>query len=687
MEDGAAFFLPGDLPAEKVERSFTLLAEPVALGPLPEGWRVVPEFSASEGRRRVTIPLTGGEIPYGTGLVAGRLMRGATRVTLWNTDNYAYGTDEARRLYESHPWVLAVRRDGTAFGVLADTTWKTELRLSWEITFTSDGPAFRVIVIERESPQEVLEALADLTGHMSLPPRWALGYQQSRYSYAPAQEALQIAKEFRERKIPCDVLWLDIDYMDGYRVFTFDPAGFPDPKGLNDALHALDFHTVWMIDPGVKAEAGYSVYDSGTAADAWVREASGGVYRGKVWPGECVFPDFTQPQVRTWWAGLYRDFLATGIDGVWNDMNEPAVFEVDSKTMPEDNRHLGGGEIAPGPHARYHNVYGMLMVRATREGILAARPERRPFVLSRANFLGGQRYAATWTGDNVSSREHLLWSVPMTLNLGLSGQPLSGPDLGGYVGDATAELWMDWISSGAFFPFCRGHAGKEANRKEPWAFGEEAEAVSRTALQRRYRLLPYLYTVFRESSVTGLPVMRPVFFADVRDLRLRAEDQAFLVGADLLVVPHWAKAPQIPEGWPAISLLGEDAQNDPHQATLRLRPGAILPLGKVVQSTNEESLAPLTLLVAPDADVRATGSLYEDAGDGFGYRDGDYLLTTYEAAPVEGGIRISVRSVEGRRARPERELIVQVVDNGKILGEARGRDGEPLFVPIHGNGR
>lgn len=376
--------------------------------------------------------------------------------------------------------------------------------------------------------------------------------------------------------------------------------------------------------------------------------------------------------------------MARGIDGVWNDMNEPAVFNTEPrKTMPLHNWHRGGGDLPAGPHARYHNVYGLLMVRATREGILAANPDKRPFVLTRANFLGGQRYAATWTGDNASTWEHLRLAIPMTLNLGLSGQPFNGPDLGGFGREAAGELWAHWIAMGALFPFARGHAQKDLPPKEPWAFGPGVENVARVALERRYRLLPYLYTLFRDSSLDGQPVMRPVFFADPRDPALRGEDRAFLVGDDLLVVPKWAERPGLPRGlWRTVSLVGEDSAADKYQPDLRLRGGAILPLGRVIQSTAEESLDPLTLLVSLDGQGHASGRLYEDAGDGFAYREGDYLLTTYEAVQQGGEVRVTIASSEGRRSRPARRIVVQLVTASGLI-EATGRDGQPVTLTFN----
>jgi hypothetical protein len=423
-----------------------------------------------------------------------------------------------------------------------------------------------------------------------------------------------------------------------------------------------------MIDPGVKYDTGYSVSKSGTDVDAWVKTAAGADYQGSVWPGACVFPDFTRPETRTWWSALYPPFMANGIDGIWNDMNEPAVFNTADWTMPEDNWHRGGGGLPAGPHLQYHNVYGMLMVRASREGILASAPEKRPFVLTRANFLGGQRYAATWTGDNSSTDYYLQLSIPMSLTLGLSGQPFNGPDIGGFDGNASGELWAKWIGLGAFYPFSRAHASKGTNNKEPWAFGTAVEQTARIALDRRYRLLPYLYTLFQQSSLDGLPVMRPVFMAEPANAALRSEQQAFTLGADLLVVPRWALSPQMPGGsWRELSLV-EGESSDSNQPRVLLRAGAILPLGRIVQNSTEDSLSTLSLAVALGADGKADGRLYEDAGDGFAYQTGDYSLTALHAEKREGLVRVTATRAGGARVSGAGTVALQVFDT----------DGTPL---------
>jgi len=611
--------------------SLALESPRAALGPAPENFAVMVEFSQVHGRSAARIAIEEGTSLYGTGEVAGPLQRNGKRTVCWNTDAYAYGAN-SESLYQSHPWVLAVRADGTAFGVLADTSYRCMVDLKNYILFVADGPRFPVIVIEGQSPQEVLRGLAELTGFMKMPPLWALGYHQCRYSYTPDDRVLDVASDFRKKSIPCDVIWLDIDYMDGNRSFTFNTWDFPDPRGMHKKLHDQGFHTVAIIDPGIAQEPGYHVYDSGQAINAWVRNRNDQVYTGTVWPGTCVFPDFTRAEVRNWWSDLYPLFLTTGVDGIWNDMNEPAVFNVDGHTMPADNLHHADPELGGlAPHARYHNVYGELMAMATREGVLRARPKLRPFVLTRANFIGGHRYAATWTGDNIATWQHLDFSIPMVLNLGLSGQPFSGPDIGGFVGAGDGEMFARWMGFGALFPFARGHTGKGNIDKEPWSFGEEVEEACRLALQGRYRLIPYLYTVFRESAETGLPVWRPLFFADPANPDIRNVDDAFLIGKDLLVLANttWSerKETPLPAGdWQDITEAIYGVKNHPDLPRLLLRDGAVLPLGPIVQNLAQGLPQNLTAVVNPDGHGNAEGLYYEDDGVSFEFKSGNYRL-------------------------------------------------------------
>jgi len=679
-----AAFIPAGFDSSKTP-SLMLQSEPAIHSPVPANWSIVPEFFLTGGKAGASVALKGNVSLYGGGEVTGPLLRNGQTIKLWNTDNGAYGTDNGKRLYQTHPWVLGVRKDGSAFGVLFDSPWKSELTTNPDkITFNTAGALFRVFVIDRQSPQEVLKGLAELTGTIPMPPRWALGYQQCRFSYGTAKRVREIADTFRLKQIPCDAIWMDIDYMDGYRVFTFNKTNFPDPKQLNTDLHAKGFHSVFMIDPGVKFDSAYSVYKSGLEKDVWVKDTAGNEYHGKVWPGACAFPDFTMPRTRQWWAGLYRSFLANGMDGIWNDMNEPAVNDNDFPdslrlgTMPYNTPHRGGGGLPAGPHLLYHNAYGRLMVQATREGVLAAKPGKRPFVLTRANLLGGQRYAATWTGDNLADERFMKVSVPMSITLGLSGQPFSGPDIGGFLGNTSPDLWANWVGFGVFLPFARGHACAGTNNKEPWAFGADIEKTSRIALERRYRLLPYLYTLFYNAHHTGLPVMQPVFFDNPADASLRKEDQAFLLGKNLLVVPSFAKDPVLPKGtWEPVSLVDGD-QSDSYQAKLLMKGGSIIPAGNIVQNTNENAIAQLTLFICPDNNGKASGELYWDAGDGWGFKKGDYCLLKFQATEKNGVTNISLASRQGRYNinKDIHRVKAVVLKNGKVYsGEITLKNG------------
>jgi alpha-glucosidase len=697
-----ARFMPTGMDGSKLPPSYAFERAIARAGDLPGSFAVKPVFDSvpsGDGHPAAVysahVDVAAGTSLYGTGEIGGPLLRNGRTSTTWNTDAYGYKPD-AESLYQSHPWVLAVRPDGSAFGVLADTTWRTKIDLSNGITFTGEGAAFPVYIVNGASPQQVMEGLGKLIGPMPLPPKWAIGYHQCRYSYYPEKRVREIADGFRSKKIPCDVIWFDIDYMDGYRVFTVDKKSFPDAANLNSSLHAQGFHTIYMIDPGVKAEPGYSIYDQVAKAGFGVQTAGGEQYKGAVWPGQCVFPDYTRPEVRAWWSGLFKDFMAQGIDGVWNDMNEPAIFSVASKTMPEDNRHLGGkeafGDVVPGPHARFHNVYGMMMAKGTFEGIKAALPDKRPFVLTRAGYIGSQRYAATWTGDNSADWNDLEQSIPMALNLGLSGQPFCGPDIGGFNGNGPqdpkerAEHFSRWFGIGTLLPFCRSHTGKGNIDKEPWAFGGETEAACRLALERRYRLLPYYYTLFQQASKTNMPVVRPAFFADPADPVLRSEDDCFLVGSDLLVVPSLqpdhSRVPVEPRAkngaWRAVELVGENGNRT--LPVLKVRPGAVVPIGPVMQWSGEKALDPLTLLVNLDDAGHATGTLYEDAGEGYAYLNGEYAVSTFTAQKKGDNVEVSIKS-DGRMAVPARGVTVRVLLDGKEA-TATVTGGQTVSVPI-----
>lgn len=676
-DDSIAVFIPANYDASNHQPSPVFVKELGFQGGIPANWRLKPVFSQRDGKQIATIHVGEGVDLYGTGEVTGPLKRNGRKISLWNIDTPAYGVDGGTHLYQSHPWVMGLRSDGSAFGIIADNTWRQTISTDQDVVFESMGPAFRVVVIERPDVAQLMRALADLTGHMPLPPLWSLGYHQCRHTYYPDGRVMEVADLLRKHQIPSDVIWMDIDYMDGYRIFTFDPDGFPNPRRLNDYLHQQHFKSVYMIDPGVKAEKGYFVDDQGRAGDYFVKTADGKLFEGNVWPGACHFPDFTRPEVRSWWSTLYRDFMATGVDGVWNDMNEPAIFGQPEQTMPLDNRHEGGDGIAAGSHLRFHNVYGMNMVRASRQGLLLANPQKRPFILSRSNFLGGQRYAATWTGDNLSHPDHMKLSVPMTLTLGLSGQPFNGPDIGGFCENSNGELVAQWTALGVYFPFVRNHNTKGTVAQEPWAFTPEVLDACRTAINRRYRLMPYIYTLFREASETGMPVMRPLFMADPTDLSLRSEDRAFLLGGDLLVRPQWADRTAMPKtAWQPLTL---EAATDSFQCELRQRPGSVIPLANLAQSTTDLRTDSLTLLVCIDGEGKAVGQLYEDEGDGFSYREGCYRQTSIEATLRKKQLTVRMRQVGGKMPALSRTVRIGFVAGGRVRYSAWQQGNEFFF--------
>ncbi len=691
--EGVARFVPPGCDAKSLPKSFAVI-EPIEAAPQSaDSCSVRPTFVKTDDRFTALVATDEGTSLYGTGEIAGGLLRDGCVTEMWAKQPFRIDPDgkvvpnyddRSPSLYQAHPWVLAVRADGSAYGVLADTTYRLRVDLTYGIEFSSTE-RFSVIVIDGDSPHRVLERLGTLTGTIELPPHWALGYQQSRFSYYPDARVRELADEFRARSIPCDVIWIDIHYMDDYKVFTFDEERFPDPQATNDYLHQRDFRSVWILDPAVKAEPGYFVYDEGVLGAHFLCDRNGDEYHGSTWPGEAAFPDFTRPQTREWWKRLTVAFLNNGMDGIWVDLNEPSLILPLGAELPEDLAHEGGGDLPPGPHAQYHNVYGMLMAQVTHGAMREAFPERRPFVLSRSNYLGGQRYAAAWTGDNTATWQQLRWSVSMLLNLGLSAQPFCGVDIGGFAGLPSRSLFAHWIGVGALFPFSRTHTSLKETQ-ELWSFGSEVESTARTALQRRYRLLPYLYTVFREAAVKGMPVMRPVFLADPKDPDLRAEDHAFLIGADVLVVPRLSEDDahhvSLPKGtWRSFTLVGEDLTQDRALPALRIRDGAIVPIGGGGQTTAEAFSGPLTLLVSLDGAGHARGALYEDEGDGYGYLEQQYLLTTYEAARKDGSVEVWVTAQEGKRPRPKRELQIQVLTDAGVL-YAKGEDGATIVAAI-----
>jgi alpha-glucosidase len=626
---------------------------------------------------------------FGLGDKPGPLDRAGEAFTMWNTDSFGF-QESTDPIYKSIPYFIDYR-EGRALGVLFDNTWRTFFDFGREIpnqySFGApDGPVDYYLMYGPD-PKHVVETYAWLTGPTPLPPLWSLGFQQSRYTYYPESRVMEIANRLRADHIPADAIYLDIDFQDHNRPFTVDSERFPHFSQMIHDLAQKNFHVIAITDLHIAnfPASGYAPYDTGTAGDHFVKNPDGTVYTGAVWPGPSVFPDFTRQITRQWWGTLYKDFLNDGVSGFWNDMNEPAIFNVPSKTMPDNIQHrIGEPGFAPrtATHLEIHNIYGMENSRATYDGLLALRPDERPFVLTRASYAGGQRYAATWTGDNSSTWNHLRMTVPQLINLGLSGFALSGADVGGFAGSPPPDLLTRWLELGAFQPIYRDHAAKGTRDHEPWVDGPEHEAIRRHYIEERYRLMPYLYSVAEETSRTGLPIMRPLFLefpnatTDGHPIDLDSGSE-FLFGPDLLIAP--SPSPEevgpyevnLPPGvwydyWTgdrldrraqtaARDLEQRDAkpQNKPLLITPNLadlpvyvREGTILPIAPLTQNTEEMPVGPLTLRIYAGEDCH--GDLYQDDGKSFAFRSGQFLRQHFSCeVNADGSLAIHLGAREG----------------------------------------
>ncbi|MFF8947056.1 TIM-barrel domain-containing protein [Streptomyces sp. NPDC014864] len=474
-----------------------------------------------------------------------RLRDGTYR--LWNTDpgrSFGPGDDP---LYITMPVELVVADAGTHM-VFHDNSWDGSVTLregaegagsghdgAGTVELRMDGGPLRCWVVVG-TPARVLQVWASLTGAAALPPAWALGHQHARWGFGSEQEVRRIVTGYHEHGLPLDAVHLDIDHYDEHQVFTVDHDRFPKLPVLAEELRRDGIRLVSIVDPAVKAERGNAVYDSGTADDVFVRDAAGRVVRGVLWPGETVFPDFTDARVRRWWGGLYEERLAHGFAGFWHDVNEPTSFTAfGESTLPRSARHALDGR--GGDHREAHNLYALCMARAGYEVLRDLVPKERPFVLSRSGWAGMQRYGGTWSGDVATGWPGLRASLSLVLGLGLCGVPYSGPDVGGFDGSPSPELYLRWFQLGAYLPLFRTHASLRAGRREPWEFGPEVLEHARVALVERRRLLPYFMTLAHLARRTGAPYVRPVWWGAPEDRALRDCEDAFLLGDSLLVAP------------------------------------------------------------------------------------------------------------------------------------------------------
>lgn len=575
---------------------------------------------------------------YGLGDVPGHKNLRGQRCELWGSDVYGYNA-ETSPLYKNIPFFIGVHH-GKAYGIFFDNTFRSHFDFGHErssvSTFWAQGGEMNYYFIKGPTVPEVVAGYAGLTGTPELPPLWALGFHQCKWSYQSETEVLAIAREFETRKIPCDAIYVDIDYMDGFRCFTWNrrEGRFPNPGGLSSSLAKKGIKLMAIIDPGIKVDPDYEIYQRGKAGGVFCKRMDGPLMTGNVWPGPCHFPDFTDPRVREWWADLFPPFMQeAGLAGIWTDMNEPAVFN-EAKTFPRDVRHDFDGH--PCSHRKAHNVYGMQMSRATQEGIRRALPGKRPFVITRSAYAGTQRYSSAWTGDIESTWEHLRIGNIQCQRLSLSGFSFVGTDIGGFSGRSDGELFVRWLQMGVFHPFCRVHSSGDQNEQEPWSFGEPYTSISKKFIELRYLILPYLYTLFEEHTRTGAPMLRSLIYLDASDPECHNRAEEFALGSALFTCPiskpgvegRWIYPPKGRwyDFWTSEEVFGGEERwvDVPLDSTpLLVRAGTILPLSPVRAST-AVPLDHLELHLYPD-EGKATGSLYEDEGDGYG----DHVRKTF----------------------------------------------------------
>jgi len=643
-ESWAVTDLPASVAVDSLSASIADQSPVFTMGELSIGeWRFHPEAL------RFSI-VCDGELPrvYGLGEKMGRLERSGRVWDMWNTDEPEH-LPNRDPLYVSIPFALiSVQKEW--YGVFVDNParqyWDTALSRNNTITIDVEDQYLDIYLFKADSPRSLLRKYTSITGTSPLPPVWGIGYHQSRYSYFPDTEVRRIARNFRRHKLPADVIQIDIDYMSGYRVFTWNKIGFPDPGALLADLRAEGFRVVTIVDPGIKADPTYSVYKEGADKEYFCKLPDGSVYTGAVWPGESVYPDFSRSAVRSWWASMHSELFKYGVSGIWNDMNEPADFTGDpvyrpNYTVPNELQAVTDTGT-PVSFARFHNLYSAGMNRGTREAFHKHLPDRRGFVITRSGYAGLQRDAGVWTGDNCSWWEHLAAAIPMLLGLSISGVSLVGSDTGGFQENASAQLYARWFAFSAFTPYFRSHTADDTRAHEPWSFGSNVLEISRHYLELRYSLIPYLYTAFYWSEIYGEPVMKPLFFDWPQDERLAEVNDEYMFGEGFLVAPvtsadHLWRHVYFPEGnwydfWDDSLFQGPSDRlilAPIGKLPLFVKGGSIVPHEAPRMHTDAQRGSVLKLDVYPDENAYASGKLYCDAEEGWEYRNGEYSLISF----------------------------------------------------------
>lgn len=652
---------------------------------------------------------------YGLGGKAARLDRRRGRFVMWNSDTpgYVEGRDP---IYQSIPFYLGMEA-GRGYGMFYDNSYRSTFDLGHTTQdyagYTALGGDLNYYFFAGPSLKKIVSRYSELTGRMPMQPLWALGNQQSRYSYYPDTVVEAIADQYRARDLPLDVLHIDIHYMDAYRVFTWDRTRFPDPTGLMDRLAKKGVRAITIVDPGVKyqpAKPGavdatedrdfapqddsYYVFNEGLAGDYFLRQKDGSLYIGKVWPGESVFVDYTREDARRWWGDSHRSLTDRGIAGIWTDMNEPADFLDQTGERHKDIVFDDLGTRSP--YAKNRNTFALNMARATYEGLARLQPDKRPFVITRAGYAGIQRYAVTWTGDNNATFDSLALGISMFASMGLSGQPFVGSDIPGFIGRGDGELLARGYQVAAFVPFCRNHGAIDHYDREPWRYGAHYEAIVRKYLKLRYRLLPFLYTTLEEAHRTGLPLFRPLLLNFQDDPSTLNLDDQFMVGDALLAAPvlragergrevylpaglwydFWTAAP-IPDG----GFFRVDAPID--HLPLYVRGGSIIPSTDSMNFVDEKPWDPIRFAIYPDARGAAAGTLYEDDGLSPDYESGAFRRTSVHYAKEDDVARLTLEAPVGSFQPPARILeftlhsapaCTTVLLDGKTFAAATGAE-------------
>jgi alpha-glucosidase len=602
--------------------------------------------------------LQDGEKFIGLGEKTGNLNRRGNAYINWNTDNPNYDNN-SDPIYASIPFYMGIHHN-LNYGIFLDNSYRTIFNFGASSDrfsfFSADDGEMDYYFIYHTKLADIITSYTWLTGRMQMPPMWALGYQQCRWSYTPDNEVLGIARTFREKNIPIDVIYLDIDYMDAYKIFTQNPKTFSNPQKLLTDLKALNFRLAVIVDPGIKVEKGYQAYEEGIKNDYFVKYPDGKFWTAQVWPGWCHFPDFTKPTVRTWWGEKFKGYVDLGVEGFWNDMNEIATWGQQPPSLIEFDR-----EGSKTTYRQAKNIYGMQMARSTFEGTKKLMNGRRPLIITRAGFAGLQRYTSIWTGDNHATDHHMMLGVRLVNSLGLSGVSFTGSDVGGFQGNATPELFARWITLGAFTPFYRSHSSMNTASAEPWVFGENVEAISRNYIQLRYNLLPYVYCGMRQSTINGLPMNRSLAIGYTYDDKVfdPAFQNQFLFGPSMLVIPvesdkQLVKA-YLPEGnwfdfytdekFDGMKVI--NAECPVEKLPVFVKSGSIIPMQSPVMFADQKPSDTLFVhLYKDDGKVDLSFDYYEDDGTTYQFEAGDFYLREiiYKAAINE----VVIKAKEGK---------------------------------------